>query len=184
MSTSPRRSTGVVTALNTEVGETVIVGTTNNPGSIIMEIADLSEMLLKASVDETNIAPIEIGQPATVYINAYPDREYSGTVKNIGLKRQVASDGTGTFEVTIPIVLEEGETLYTGLTASTDIAVEHFYDMVKVPSQAVLDRRVEELPREIRDTTSSSRARPSRASCTPSRTARPSRPPSRPGRPI
>ena len=143
--------TGVVTALNTEVGETVIVGTTNNPGSIIMEIADLSEMLLKASVDETNIAPIEIGQPATVYINAYPDREYSGTVKNIGLKRQVASDGTGTFEVTIPIVLEEGETLYTGLTASTDIAVEHFYDMVKVPSQAVLDRRVEELPREIRD---------------------------------
>jgi len=142
---------GVVTALNTEIGETVIVGTTNNPGSIIMEIADLSEMRLNASVDETNIAPVRIGQDATIYINAYPQREYTGTVKNIGLKRQVASDGTGTFEVTIPIDLEEGETLYTGLTASTDIAVEHYYDVVTVPSQAVLDRRVEELPRDIRD---------------------------------
>ena len=141
---------GVITALNTEVGETVIVGTTNNPGSIIMEIADLSEMLLNAAVDETNIAPVRVGQAATIYINAYSDREYTGTVKRIGLKRQVSSDGTGTFNVEIPIDLPEGETLYTGLTASTDIAVENFYDAIIVPSQSVLDRRVEDLPEDIR----------------------------------
>ena len=47
--------------------------------------------------------------------------------------------------------LAEGETLYSGLTASTDITVEHFYDRVIVPSQAVLDRRVEDLPKEIRE---------------------------------
>ncbi len=141
---------GVITALNTEVGETVIVGTTNNPGSIIMEIADLSEMLLNAAVDETNIAPVRVGQAATIYINAYSDREYTGSVKRIGLKRQVSSDGTGTFNVEIPIDLPEGETLYTGLTASTDIAVENFYDAIIVPSQSVLDRRVEDLPEDIR----------------------------------
>ncbi len=142
---------GVLTALNIEVGETVIVGTTNNPGSVIMEIADLSQMLLKAAVDEANIAPVKIGQDATVYIHAYKDREYTGKVTKIGLKRQVGNDGTGTFEVEVVLDLAEGETLYSGLTASTDITVEHFYDEIVVPSQAVVDRRVEDLPKEIRE---------------------------------
>jgi HlyD family secretion protein len=141
---------GVITALNAEVGETVIVGTTNNAGSVVMEIADLSNMLLKAAVDEVNIAPIRVGQEATVYINAYPDREYRGTVRQIGLKRRVASDGTGTFEVEIALELEEGETLFSGLTASTDIAVERFFDALRVPSQAVVDRRVDDLPAAVR----------------------------------
>ena len=141
---------GVITSLNTEVGETVIVGTTNNPGSVIMEIADLSQMLLKAAVDEANIAPVEVGQLAKIYINAYTDRTYEGKVQRIGLKRRVAADGTGTFEVEILMNLAEGETLYSGLSASTDIVVEHFYDAMIVPSQAVVDRRIEELPEDVR----------------------------------
>jgi HlyD family secretion protein len=140
---------GVITTLNTEVGETVIVGTTNNPGSVIMEIADLSQMLLKAQVDEANIAPVEVGQDAKIFINAYTDREYVGRVQKIGLKRMVASDGTGTFEVEILMELPEGETLYSGLSASTDIVVEHFYDAMIIPSQAVVDRRIEDLPKNI-----------------------------------
>lgn len=142
---------GVITALNTEVGETVIVGTTNNPGSIIMEIADLSEMLLKAAVDEANISPVRVGQEAKIFVNAYTEREYQGNIQRIGLKRQVAGDGTGTFEVEILMNLSEGETLYSGLSASTDIIVEHFYDAMIVPSQAVVDRRIEELPQDIRE---------------------------------
>ncbi len=142
---------GIITSLNAEVGETVIVGTTNNPGSVIMEIADLSEMLLKAAVDEANIAPVEIGQDAKIYVNAYTDREYEGKVQRIGLKRQVAGDGTGTFEVEILMNLSSGETLYSGLSASTDIVVEHFYDAMIVPSQAVVDRRIEELPEEVKE---------------------------------
>ena len=142
---------GIITSLNAEVGETVIVGTTNNAGSVIMEIADLSEMLLKAAVDEANIAPVEIGQDAKIFVNAYTDREYAGTIQRIGLKRQVANDGTGTFEVEILMSLSEGETLYSGLSASTDIVVEHFYDAMIVPSQAVVDRRIEDLPKEVRE---------------------------------
>jgi len=142
---------GIITTLNAEVGETVIVGTTNNAGSVIMEIADLSEMLLKAAVDEANISPVEIGQEAKIFVNAYTDREYHGSIQRIGLKRQVAGDGTGTFEVEILMDLSEGETLYSGLSASTDIIVEHFYDAMIVPSQAVVDRRIEDLPKDVRE---------------------------------
>ncbi|MEZ6243945.1 MAG: efflux RND transporter periplasmic adaptor subunit [Phycisphaerales bacterium] len=140
---------GVVTTLNAEVGETVIVGTTNNPGSIIMEIADLSHMIVKAQIDETNIAKVKEDQEAKVFINAYDDREYTGKVQKIALKRQVAQDGTGFFETEILLRLEEGERLYSGLTATVEVEVESYYDVVKVPSQAVLDRRVEDMPKEV-----------------------------------
>jgi hypothetical protein len=63
----------------------------------------------------------------------------------------VSSSGTGFFNVEIALELEEGRTLLSGLTASVDIEVEPFFDVVKVPSQAVLDRRVEELPDEFRE---------------------------------
>ncbi|MAY74631.1 MAG: hypothetical protein CMJ31_07985 [Phycisphaerae bacterium] len=143
--------TGTVTALNTEVGETAIVGTTNTPGSVIMEIADRSSMLLKAQVDETNIAPVEVDQTATVFINAYEDREYTGVVEKIGLKRQVSTSGTGYFVIEIALDLPEGERLLSGLSASTDIAVEKFFDAVKVPSQAVLEIRVDAMPEDLRN---------------------------------
>lgn len=142
---------GTVIAMNTEVGETVIVGTTNTPGSVVMEIGDLASMIVDAQVDETNIAPVKVGQPATVYINAYDDEKFRGTIEKIGRKRQVSSSGTGFFIVEIALELEEGRTLLSGLTASVDIEVEPFFDVVKVPSQAVLDRRVEDLPDEFRE---------------------------------
>lgn len=141
---------GVITTLNAEVGETVVVGTLNNAGSVIMEIADLSQMLLVAQVDESNIAPVRAGQTATVYINAYDDRTYEGEVERVALKRQVGSDGVGFFEVEILVDTSEEDQLYSGLSANTEIDVETFYDVLIVPSQAVLERRVDELPADIR----------------------------------
>lgn len=143
---------GVMTTLNAEVGELVVVGTLNTPGSIIMEIADLSRMLLKAQVDETNIRPVKPGQRAQIYTPYDPDGELTGTVGRINLKREVnQADGTGYFEVEILVDVPEGVRLLSGLTANTEIEVEIFDGVLKVPSQAVLDRRVDELPKELAD---------------------------------
>ncbi len=140
---------GIITKLNAEVGELVVVGTLNNAGSVIMEIADLNVMLLKARVDESNVAPIKAGQRAAVFINAFRGRTFEGVVDRVGLKRQVDRDGTGYYEVEILVKKPEDQLLYSGLTANTDIEVETFYDVMKVPSQAVVDRKVDELPPEL-----------------------------------
>ncbi|MBX3315567.1 MAG: efflux RND transporter periplasmic adaptor subunit [Phycisphaeraceae bacterium] len=143
---------GVLTTLNAEVGELVVVGTLNTPGSVIMEIADLSRMLLKAQVDETNIKPVKPGQRARIYTPYDPDGELTGTVGRINLKREVnQADGTGYFEVEIRVDVPEGTRLLSGLTANTEIEVEIFDGVLKIPSQAVLDRRVDELPKDIAD---------------------------------
>jgi HlyD family secretion protein len=140
---------GTITTLSAEEGELVVVGTLNSPGSIIMEIANLSDMVLKARVDESNIVPVKDNQPAKVFVNAYGEREFKGMVERVELQRKLDKDATGYFEVWIPIQLEKGETLRSGLTANTDIQVEMMRDVLVVPSQAVVDRKVDELPKVI-----------------------------------
>lgn len=146
--TSPQD--GTITKLNNEVGE-LVLGTFNNQGAVIMEIADLSVMILKARVDEVNISPVTAGQNARIFINAIPGKTYEGRVERVGLKRLVDRDQTGYFEVEILVNKPEGEILKQGLTANTDIEVETLRDVIKVPSQSVVDRRVDELPKEVAD---------------------------------
>lgn len=143
---------GVVTALNAEVGELVVIGTLNNAGSIIMQIADLSEILVRTRVDESNVALVKEGQEATAYLNAYPDKKFAGTVRFMKLQRELWRDGSGYVEAEVLLRDIEGERLYNGLTANVDIGVQTLESVLKVPSQAVLDRRIEDLPDEaVRD---------------------------------
>ncbi|MFO0862065.1 MAG: efflux RND transporter periplasmic adaptor subunit [Phycisphaerales bacterium] len=145
---------GVVTSAQAEVGELVVVGTLNNPGSVIMQVADLNSMIVKAKVDETNIAPVKIGQRAKVYINAFPNRTFGGSVETIQPLRVVDKDGTAYFQSEIRLEVPEDVTVYSGMTANVDIEVETFQDVIKVPSQAVVERLVEELPTDaLRDST-------------------------------
>lgn len=147
---------GTITRLNVEVGEQVL-GTFNNVGTVLMEIADLSTMVMKARVDEANIAPVRVGQSAKIYMNAYPDKVFPGIVDLVGLKRLTERDGTSYFETQILVKLEKGEVLprgdrlRSGYTANADIEVEKFADVLMVPSQAVVDRRVDELPKAVTD---------------------------------
>jgi HlyD family secretion protein len=140
---------GVITKLNAEVGELVVIGTLNNAGSVIMEVADLGVMLLKTRLDEANIGPVREGQKARVFVNAYPELPMNGTIDHIGLKRQVDKDGTAYFETDILIEKPADLVLRSGLTANADIQVETFRDVVKVPSQAVLDRTIDDLPESV-----------------------------------
>lgn len=139
---------GLITKRNAEVGELVVVGTLNNPGSVIMEIADLDVMLMKARVDEANIAPIKAGQKARIFINAYLGQAFDGVVERVDLARQTDRDGTGYFLVEIAIKKPKDMLLRSGLQANTDVDVESFFDVLKVPSQAIVERRVDELPKE------------------------------------
>lgn len=137
---------GLITALNMEIGEQVL-GTFNNLGSTIMTIADLTRMVLRAEVAESDIAALREGQKAKVHINAYPDLAFSGTVTQIALQRSLSSDGTGIFETEVELDLQ-GRRIYSGLAANVDIEVATHEGLV-VPSQAIVDRLVEDLPDEI-----------------------------------
>ena len=76
---------GVITRINAEVGEMVVTGTMNNPGTVIMQVADLSEMLLVAQVDEADIGKLKLAQHAAVRVQAFAEHKFKGTVDSIAL---------------------------------------------------------------------------------------------------
>jgi HlyD family secretion protein len=74
---------GVVTRLNIEEGETAIVGTMNNPGSLLLTVSDLSVMEAVVRVDETDVPGISLGDTTVLSIDAFPRRRFAGHVTKI-----------------------------------------------------------------------------------------------------
>jgi HlyD family secretion protein len=141
---------GVITRLDAEVGEMVIMGTMNNPGTVIMEVADLSTMLLVAQVDEADVGKLALGQKATVHVQAFPDEEFQGVIDSIALTHRISATATKYFRTEI-LLQGDVKKLYSGLTAHVDIETIKHENVLNLPSQAVLGAEVDSLPLEIRD---------------------------------
>ncbi len=90
---------GTVTRLNVEQGETAIVGTMNNPGSLLLTVSDLSVMEAVVEVDETDLPRIELGDSAFIEIDAFPRQRFHGIVTEIG-HSAVVSPGTAQGQAT------------------------------------------------------------------------------------
>lgn len=75
---------GIVTYLPVHVGDTVVMGIQNSPGSTLMRIADMSVVTAEVQVDETDIANVKPGQPAVITIDAFGDRKFPAHVTEVG----------------------------------------------------------------------------------------------------
>ncbi len=61
---------GLVSRLNAKVGEQVIIGTMNNPGTVILTLSDMTEVLAEVRVDETEVTQVKPGQAAKINVDA------------------------------------------------------------------------------------------------------------------
>ena len=134
---------GMVTSLNAEVGEIVMIGTMNNPGTVIMTVSDMSEIEAEVEVDETDIAEVKMGQEAEIKIDAYPDTAFKGKVTEIGHTARISGLGTQD-QVTnflVKVMLkDEVPTIRPGMSASVDITTSFHPEVLNVPIQAVVMR--------------------------------------------
>jgi HlyD family secretion protein len=139
---------GRVTRLNIQEGETAVVGTMNNPGSLLLTISDLSGVEAVLSVDETDIPRVSIGDSARVELDAFPGRSFSGRVTKLG-NSAIRTGGNPSappgasvdFEVVLQL-LDPPEGLRPDLSATADIIVESRTGALAVPiiSVTVRDR--------------------------------------------
>ena len=149
---------GTVTRLNVELGETVVVGTMNNPGSLILTISDLSFVEAVMEMDETDVPDISVGDSAVVRIDAYPNREFSGRVTKIGSSairppEQFSGSGqTATIDFEVVITLDDPpEGIRPDLSASADIITQTRESVVSVPIIALTVRDPSSLEGEGED---------------------------------
>lgn len=137
---------GIITSLRIEEGEIAMIGTMNNPGTVLMIIADLSVMEVEVEVDETDVIGIKIGHQAEVRIDALPDQTVGGKVTEIGssaLQKLTSSQESKDFKVIITLE-SPPENLKPGLSASADITTAEKKDVLAVPISALVLREKEE----------------------------------------
>ncbi len=148
---------GRITRLNVERGETAIVGTMNNPGTVLLTVADLSVMEAVIEVDETDVPDISIGDSAYVEIDAFPNRRFVGTVTEIGnssiIPLNPASGGSAQaidFEVKIEL-RQPPEGIRPDLSATADVITATRDQVPSIPITALtlMDAdEYEEIPNE------------------------------------
>ncbi len=139
---------GIVTRRNIQEGETAVVGTMNNAGTVLLTLADMSVIQAEVEVDETNIPSVQFGQKATISIDAIPDRTFKGHVTEIG-NSPIQATGTGNtgqaqatnFKVVV-VLDEEVPDVRPGFTATADIVTATRAAVVAAPIPAVAVREL------------------------------------------
>lgn len=141
---------GRVTRLNVEQGETVIVGTMNNPGSLVLTVSDLSVMEVVLEVDETDVPEIALGDSAAVELDAFPDMDFPGVVTEIGnsaIRPPSQAAGTGqtpTIDFEVVVTLDSpGVELRPDLSATAELITETRVDQLSIPIIALTLREPE-----------------------------------------
>ncbi len=138
---------GIVTKRNIEEGETVVIGTMNNAGTVLITVADMSIIEAEVEVDETDIPSVKFGQVAKVTIDAIPNKTFTGKVTEIGnspitTTGAAASSSQATnFKVTVQLDTEIAE-VRPGFSCTAEITTATRKNVVSVPIQATTVREM------------------------------------------
>jgi len=129
---------GTISELNKEEGE-IALGSQFQE-DVILVISNLSGMEALVDMDENDVVSVQVGDSATIEVDALPNKVFKGTVSEIASSAKITASGTADqkteFEVKIAID-EPGESLRPGMTASADIVTEIRTAAVVVPIQSV-----------------------------------------------
>jgi HlyD family secretion protein len=138
--------TGTISDLNKEQGE-IAIGSAFQE-DIILVVADLTEMEAQVNVDENDIVGVQVGQTASIKVDALFGETLTGKVYEIANTANMDEQGGQSqkteFEVKISIEGETGK-LRPGMTASADVSTETKTDVVGVPIQSVAVRTIDQL---------------------------------------
>lgn len=137
---------GIVTRRNIELGETAIIGTMNNPGTVLLQIADMSVMEAEVDVDETDIPSVQVGQIAKITIDAMPGKTFTARVTEVGNSPiQAAGAAAATQATNFKVVLTlDGQIpgVRPGFTCTAEITTATRDSVLSVPIQATTVREM------------------------------------------
>ncbi len=132
---------GVVLSRSVSEGQIISSATSNvGGGTLLMKIADMSDLYLIANIDESDIGQIKNGQTATITVDAFKDKKFSGEVERIK-PLGVESSNITIFQVKIKISDKNKHLLLSGMTANVEILIDEKEDILYASVQAVKSRR-------------------------------------------
>lgn len=131
---------GTVIERTAEIGQIIASATSNvSGGTTLMKMADLTEVQVRAKVDETDLGQVQPGQTARVTVESYPGRVFTGTVLKVEPQAVVEQNVT-LFPVLVRLENREG-LLRPGMNADVQIQVVRRPGATVVPNGAVVGIR-------------------------------------------
>ena len=137
---------GIVTRRNIQEGETAVIGTMNNAGTVLLTLADMSVIQAEVEVDETNIPNVILGQYAKVTIDAMPEKTFKGRVTEIGNSPIQNGAATGARQATnfkvVVVIDSDVPAVRPGFTCTAEITTATRRNVTAVPIAAVAVREL------------------------------------------
>jgi len=152
---------GIITYLPVNEGEIAIVGVQNQPGTVLMTIADMSVITAEVNVDETDIVNVKLGQEARIKVDALGDKVLMGHVSEVGNSALTRSNGTTTttstgttqeakdFKVVVTLDNPPAE-LRPGLSCTATVLTATRQKILTVPIQALTIREFDADPNDVK----------------------------------
>ena len=129
-------ASGTILEVLVQPGEIITSGTaTVGGGTVLMRVANLSRMVVKAQINEVSIARVKVGQQVDIHLDALLQEQFQGTVTNISTQG-VKKDNIVTYDVTI-LIKDPSPQLRPMLTANIDIITETLENVVTIPLETL-----------------------------------------------
>jgi HlyD family secretion protein len=146
---------GRVTRLAVEEGEVAVPGTFSRETGLLLTIADLSVILAKVDVDETDVVRLSLGDSVSVAIDAFPDTAFIGRVTKIGNSAKLAASSGASQDRAVDFQVEvrlenPPEDIRPDLSATARIVTDTRQDALSIPIIALTVREHEDLPNELK----------------------------------
>ncbi len=128
---------GKITSLKKEIGEQVIQGTINNPGSVIMVLSDMNKLELEVDVNEVDAVLLKKGMDTDIHLDAFDNKIFKGEVKQISesAEKPVGRD-VSLFKVKIDFK-ENNKKIKPGMSGRAEIVVRKSKNALTIPIEAV-----------------------------------------------
>lgn len=124
---------GIVLSRAVEVGQTVSAST--QAPTLFIIARDLKRLELQARVDESDVGGVEPAAPVTFTVDAFPRREFTGTVRLVQLQPQTVQNVV-TYTTIIEVPNDDGR-LRPGMTSTVSIQVARAENTLRVPAAAL-----------------------------------------------
>ena len=118
---------------------TSATGGSSTGGTTLLKMADLTRVRMRAQFNETDIGQIRAGQTATVIVDAYPDRRFSGLVEKIE-PQAVVQQGVTMFPVLVNLSNVDGA-LKPGMNGEVQVEIDRRTNVLAIPNDAVKNMR-------------------------------------------
>ena len=128
--------TGLVLDVPVKVGSSVIQANTMNDGTTVATIADMSNLIFKGNVDETEVGMLSVGMPMSIAIGALPELKPQGVIEFISPKGSDTS-GANTFEIKAAITVDDSSALRSGYSANATVSLSKAADVLALPESVI-----------------------------------------------